>query len=335
MNKYIKQWSVATSVALALTLTFPSCKKSGESVEELMERNYPARVYLQGDRYSAPAVAYALSHGSEGVKGTLEGRFYVRLSRAQAQDVVVTLRADIDKEELKDAVSLSAAEVTVKAGQLASDEVSFTLDKSKLDSHSDNESYKVSIMVDAIKSAPAGLQLSTNRNLYAVTFSKSAQNEEALQPTIDYDQVEYLDADERATKWKLLNVTPGIEGASNANVLFDDNESSLAANKTSFTFTVDLGRVVPNLKAVLVEAQSQLYSPMGFRLEFSEDGKKWKKFGEIDGTAALVAWGFDLQAMTLKKAYAARYLRYTTLSPSWDDEGRTAIREFYVFTEKK
>ena len=97
MNKYIKHWSVAACAALTLTAAFSSCSKDSESVEELMERNYPARVYLQGDRYSAPALTHTLKHSSDGIEGELGGSVTVRLTRPQAQDVVVSLKSTLDK----------------------------------------------------------------------------------------------------------------------------------------------------------------------------------------------------------------------------------------------
>lgn len=333
MNKYIKSYALAACALLTLSVAFSSCKKDKESPEELMERNYPARVYLQGDRYSAPSITYTLTHGAEGVAGTLEGKCYVRLSRAQAQDVVVTLKASIDKEDLQDAVSLSSQEVTVKAGQLASDEVTFTLDKAKLETRNSNESYVVSLAIDAIKSAPAGLLLSTNQNHYAVTFAKQAQNEDALTPGIDYTAVDYLDDNERATKWRLLDVTPGIDGAGNPTVLFDGQNTDLAANNRNISFTVDFGRVVPNLKAVYVQYFNLDYMPLGFRLECSEDGQVWKTLGNI-GEEAIFAWGFSFEAISFKKVYAARYIRYTSTAAPSDASGRSSITEFYAFTAK-
>ena len=223
MNKYIKHWSVAACAALTLTAAFSSCSKDSESVEELMERNYPARVYLQGDRYSAPALTHTLKHSSDGIEGELGGSVTVRLTRPQAQDVVVSLKYTLDKAELKDALKVSAAEATIKAGQITSDPITFTIDKSKLETKAESQTFKVSFSIDAIKSAPAGLQLSSNQNLYAVTFHKRKQSEDALianyTGNVAYLDYSELDGDTRATKWKLIDVTPGIQGANTPTVL--------------------------------------------------------------------------------------------------------------------
>lgn len=339
MNKYIKHWSVAACAALTLTAAFSSCSKNSESVEELMERNYPARVYLQGDRYSAPALTHTLKHSSDGIEGELGGSVTVRLTRPQAQDVVVSIKSTLDKEELKDALKVSAAEATIKAGKITSEPVTFTIDKSKLETKAESQTFKVSFSIDAVKSAPAGVQLSSNQNLYAVTFHKRKQSEDALIASytgnvgyLDYD----TDGDTRATKWKLIDVTPGIQGANDSTVLFDGQSSDLAADQPPISFTIDFGRVVPKLRGVYLQYWSPYYMPVGLRLECSADGKTWTALGELTlGDEKTTSAGFliDLETIYFRKAYAARYLRYTSTAASRDESGRGSISEVYAIVD--
>lgn len=339
MNKYIKHWSVAAYAALTLTAAFSSCSKDSESVEELMERNYPARVYLQGDRYSAPALTHTLKHSSDGIEGELGGSVTVRLTRPQAQDVVVSLKYTLDKAELKDALKVSAAEATIKAGKITSEPVTFTIDKSKLETKAESQTFKVSFSIDAVKSAPAGVQLSSNQNLYAVTFHKRKQSEDALIANytgnvayLDYD----TDGDTRATKWKLIDVTPGIQGANNPTVLFDGESSDLAADQPPISFTIDFGRVVPKLRGVYLQYWSPYYMPLGLRLECSVDGKAWTALGELTlGDEKTTSAGFliDLETIYFRRAYAARYLRYTSTAASRDESGRGSITEVYAIVD--
>nr|WP_314440582.1 discoidin domain-containing protein [uncultured Porphyromonas sp.] len=340
MNKYIKHWSVAACAALTLTAAFSSCSKDSESVEELMERNYPARVYLQGDRYSAPQLTHTLKHSSDGIEGELGGSVTVRLTRPQAQDVVVTLKSTLDKAELKDALKVSATEATVKAGKITSEPITFTIDKSKLETKAESQTFKVSFSIDAIKSAPAGLQLSSNQNLYAVTFHKRKQSEDALianyTGNVAYLDYSELDGDTRATKWKLIDVTPGIQGANNPTVLFDGDNSDLAADQPPISFTIDFGRVVPKLRGVYLQYWSASYMPVGFRLECSVDGKAWTTLGELTlGDEKTTSAGFfiDLSTIYFRKAYAARYLRYTSTAASYDESGRGSISEVYAIVD--
>lgn len=341
MNKYIKHWSVAACAALTLTAAFSSCSKNSESVEELMERNYPARVYLQGDRYSAPALTHTLKHSSDGIEGELGGSVTVRLTRPQAQDVVVSIKSTLDKEELKDALKVSAAEATIKAGKITSEPVTFTIDKSKLETKAESQTFKVSFSIDAVKSAPAGVQLSSNQNLYAVTFHKRKQSEDALIASytgnvgyLDYD----TDGDTRATKWKLIDVTPGIQGANDPTVLFDGQSSDLAADQPPISFTIDFGRVVPKLRGVYLQYWSPYYMPVGLRLECSADGKTWTALGELTlGDEKTTSAGFliDLETIYFRKAYAARYLRYTSTAASRDESGRGSITEVYAIVDNE
>lgn len=334
MNKYIKHWSVAACAALAVTTAFSSCKKDGDSVEELMERNYPARVYLQSDRYSAPSQTFALQHGEDGVTGFLSDEFTVRLTRAQAQDVVVSIKASIDNAELADALSLSTSEVTIKAGQLISAPISFSLDKAKLDVRQAQEAYKVTIAIDAIKSAPAGLQLSSNLSVYAATFNKKEQNEDAIVAGDSFTNWDYLDYDERAANWKLINVTPGVKNDTNPTVLFDGQNTDLATDNPPLSFTVDFGRVVPKLRGVTLQYWGDDYIPNAFRIEISEDGQIWKTIGIPNDYIIHYLAGIDFKKIMFKKAYPARYVRYTALAKApLTDGGRISIAEFYAMIE--
>ena len=76
-NKHLILGLCAASLALGLA----SCKKDGDSVDTLLERNYPPRVYIQADRYSALENNYSLQHGSTAVTGDNVGYFTVRLNR--------------------------------------------------------------------------------------------------------------------------------------------------------------------------------------------------------------------------------------------------------------
>lgn len=327
MIKNIKNWAVAASAVLIVSAVAPSCKSDDDSVETLMERNYPPRVYVQGDRYSAPQIRYELKHSSEGVTGTTEGHFYVRLSRPVSEDVVVTLKDSVDVADVADAFSLGSKEVTIKAGQLSSDEQTVTLDASKLTSRDAIENYTITVKVDQIKSAPQGVLLSTNQNLYTAVFAKGAKSENALVAGLDdYDGVDFIDSDDRASKWKLINITEGVEGANRPNVLLGGS-GDLATNNRGFSFTVDFGRTVTKLKGIYVSYFGTAYAPQNVRVEVSTDNATWTNLGELS-----LKDNNYTNYISFKKAYAARYVRYTVLTPA--TSGRTSVTSFYAYEEK-
>lgn len=325
-NKHLILGLCAASLALGLA----SCKKDGDSVDTLLERNYPPRVYIQADRYSALENNYSLQHGSTAVTGDHVGYFTVRLNRPSSKDVVVTLKSTVDNSEVASAVTLSATEVTVKAGQVASDPVSVTLDLSALTSRAAAETYTVQVSIESIKSAASGIDISSNLNLYSATFSKSAQSEEALvvgESDYDFSSVNYFDMAERTTKWTVSQITPGIDGGNDPKRILDGNGGTdFASNNRGFSFVVDFGKVVPKFRGIVAYYWADWAAPREIQLECSVDGTKWTNLGRADISGLS---GNDKALVGLKKAYPARYVRYTVTKPV----GRTSITEFYAFED--
>lgn len=325
-NKHLILGLCAASLALGLA----SCKKDGDSVDTLLERNYPPRVYIQADRYSALENNYSLQHGSTAVTGDHVGYFTVRLNRPSSKDVVVTLKSTVDNSEVASAVTLSATEVTVKAGQVASDPVSVTLDLSALTSRTAAESYTVQVSIESIKSAASGVDISSNLNLYSAIFSKSAKSEEAVvvgDSGVDFSSINYFDQNDRATKWTVSQVTEGIDGGNNPKRLIDSNYGTdFASNNRGFSFVVDFGKVISGFRGVLTYYWADWTAPKEIQLECSVDGTTWTNLGRADISALT---GDAKSFFGLKKAYPARYVRYTVTKPV----GRTSITEFYAFED--
>lgn len=329
MKRYNKHLILGLCAA-SLVLGLASCKKDGDSVDTLLERNYPPRVYIQADRYSALKNNYSLQHGSTAVTGDNVGYFTVRLNRPSSKDVVVTLKSTVDNSEIASAVTLSATEVTVKAGQVASDPVSVTLDLSALTSRAAAETYTVQVSIESIKSAASGIDISSNLNLYSATFSKSAQSEEALvvgESDYDFSSVNYFDMAERTTKWTVSQITPGIDGGNDPKRILDGNGGTdFASNNRGFSFVVDFGKVVPKFRGIVAYYWADWAAPREIQLECSVDGTKWTNLGRADISGLS---GNDKALVGLKKAYPARYVRYTITKPV----GRTSVTEFYAFED--
>ena len=329
MKRYNKHWILGLCAA-TMVLGLASCKKDADSVDTLLERNYPPRVYIQADRYSALKNNYSLQHGSTAVTGDHVGYFTVRLNRPSSKDVVVTLKSTVDNSEIASAVTLSATEVTVKAGQVASDPVSVTLDLSALTSRAAAETYTVQVSIESIKSAASGIDISSNLNLYSATFSKSAQSEEALvvgESDYDFSSVNYFDMAERTTKWTVSQITPGIDGGNDPKRILDGNGGTdFASNNRGFSFVVDFGKVVPKFRGIVAYYWADWAAPREIQLECSVDGTKWTNLGRAD----ISGLSGDAKAFVgLKKAYPARYVRYTITKPV----GRTSVTEFYAFED--
>lgn len=310
-SKHILPATLALGVLLS-AVSFTSCKKDQDSVEALMEKNYPPRVYLQADNYSAPKNSYSVTHSAKtGLAGKATGRFFVRLNRAVTSDVVVELKATIDNEELTSALTLSATEVTIKAGELTSEEVTVGFpDLDALKERVAKETYHVSVQIASIKSAPSGVQLSTNQNLYSATIEKGGRSEDVLKAELDAS-ADYFDSNDRATKWRIFDITPGVENADKPGIIIGGSSGDLATNNRGFSFTIDFGRVVERFAGVYVTYWGGNFAARGVMLEISTDGTTWTNLGTLSLP------GRQNHSIGLDAPRPARYVRYTiTRAPS-------------------
>lgn len=331
MGNKLNKYSLVACIALALPLAFSSCKKESESIESIVERNYPTRVYIQADRYSVPVNSYALLHNSEGISGDSVSYFTVRLNKPLSKDVEVTLKTTIDKEDLPNVLTLSSKKAVIKAGQIASEPISLTLGTGALLSREGAESYTAQVMIESITSSGGEIQASQNLSSYKVIFSKSARSEDALvvggESSNDLSSISYIDLNERATKWTVSQVTEGIDGGNDPKHIIDGNfGTDFATNNRSFSFVVDFGRVVPKFRGVHSYFWGDGYAPKEIQLECSVDGVTWTNLGRADISAIM---GNDKGYVKLKKAYKARYVRYTITKPA----NRTSVTEFYAIED--
>lgn len=311
MFKHIIPATLALGFLLS-AVSFTSCKKEQDSVDVLMERNYPPRLYLQGDNYSAPTNSYSVTHSVKtGLAGHATGRFFVRLNRAVSSDVVVELKASIDKEELASSLVLSSTEVTIKAGNLASEEITVGFpDLEVLKERAAKETYHVSVQIASIKSAPAGVQLSTNQNLYSATIEKGGRSEDILSTTLN-SLAERFDANERATKWRIFDISPGVENANKPGIILGGSSGDLATDNRGFSFSIDFGRVIERFAGVYVTYWGGNFAARGVMLEISTDGTTWTNLGTI------AVPGRQNHSIGLDSPRPARYVRYTiTRAPS-------------------
>ena len=95
---------------------------------------------------------------------------------------------------------------------------------------------------------------------------------------------------------------------------------------------------MPKLRGVYLQYWSATYMPVGFRLECSADGKAWTTLGELtlgDEKTTSAGFLFDLGTIYFRKAYAARYLRYTSTAASYDESGRGSISEVYAIVDNE
>ena len=330
MGNKLNKYSLVACIALALPLAFSSCKKESESIESIVVRNYPTRVYIQADRYSVPVNRYALLHNSEGISGDSVSYFTVRLNKPLAKDVEVTLKATLDKEDLPNALTLSSKKTVIKAGQVSSEPISLTLGTGALLSREGAEDYTAQVMIESITSSGGEIQASQNLSSYKVIFSKSARSEDALvvgESDIDFSSVNYFDYNERVTKWTVSQITEGIDGGNDPKRIIDNNGGTdFASNNRSFSFVVDFGRVIPKFRGVHTYFWADWAAPKEIQLECSVDGVTWTNLGRADISAIT---GNNKGFVGLKKAYKARYVRYTITKPV----SRTSVTEFSAFED--
>jgi len=214
--------------------------------------------------------------------------------------------------------------------QIASEQISATLDLAALATREAAEEYTVKVVIESIKSAASGIAVSSNLNLYTATFKKSARSEDALvvgESDYDFSSVNYFDMAERTTKWTVSQITPGIDGGNDPKRILDGNGGTdFASNNRGFSFVVDFGKVVPKFRGIVAYYWADWAAPREIQLECSVDGVKWTNLGRADISGLS---GNAKALVGLKKSYPARYVRYTITKPV----GRTSVTEFYAFED--
>ena len=142
-----KFFYVVTAVSAVCVMLLASCKKNEQPQEPAKD---PVTVSLVSDDELKPV---ELTHNETGVSGDAGFTFKAVLDEAAQGDVTVSFSATFDME-LKDEVSVSPVEVTIKAGETESEEVTVSVTDFKfLEGDKAETEYDLTVSIDEVTGA--------------------------------------------------------------------------------------------------------------------------------------------------------------------------------------
>lgn len=302
------------SVAL-MALCVAACNDDTEKATE-WNATY---VYLQKDN-DLKIPVYNLIHSGTSITGdAVSCSFRVCLQHKQDKEVTVLLEAS-SKTIPAEKILLSAKEVTFKAGETESGEITVSVpDWSFAFENKEDAAYDLSVTITDVKTAAFNTLLSQLRKSFALTIKKPAYtNLKQAKP-------------EKGTKiadrsvWKLAmgRDDKGDIYNSISSIIDDDQATYVLTNESKgFWITVDLG-AVKDLSGINVMSYWTIdqFAPRRIEVLTSADGQVWASQGLLNVSGGNQDVSFIAPVKT-------QYLKYVILETSSD---QLAIAEFNVY----
>lgn len=307
--------SLAIAALLSLFIPFISSCKDDEEVFNEWNATY---VSLQRNDYlSGNVKTFNLTHNAEGVKGDeIKMAFIIKTQQPALADIVATLGVKSETEGLDaNQITLSLPQVTLKAGQMASEEITATVDPEIFADIMEKSSFSFSVSIDNISTTDCNTAISDYLSTLPVTINKAA----FLNLKTGTPSNSKLISDRSG--W-VINVEEGVEGSGKN--LVDGTNSDIALNNKGFWFTVDLGED-KLLTGIKTGHYGYAYAPRQVEILQSEDGVTWKSLSSL-------ATSGTTQYLTFISPITTRFLKYQILTIA--SSGRTDVTEFNVYEPK-
>lgn len=307
MNKFYKLIFMA-ALTLGAAPFFASC-----SDDEADEWN-ATYVYLQREDFLVSTVkTFNLTHDASGIGGDeINMVFTAKTQKPTAKDITVKLGVKSESEGLDvNKISLSTTEITIKAGQQASEEVIATIDRTIFSTIEDKASYSFSISINEITTDNGNTIISSNLKTLPATINKSAYCN--LKSGTPVNSKLWT----AKTEWNFA-FQDGVENQ-NTNSVIGNGGSDVATNGVPFWLTVDL-KTVKTLTGIQSKHWGSGFAPTQIEVYYSDNGSTWKSMGVIDtkGGTQNVAFVTPIQT---------RYLKYQMIKVP----GRVDLTAFYVY----
>lgn len=314
---YMKNIFQSLAIAALLGLFIPflsSCKDDDETFNE-WNATY---VSLQRNDYlSGNVKTFNLTHDAEGVRGDeIKMAFTLKVQQPAPADIVVALEVKSETEGLDaNQISLSLPQVTLKAGQIVSEEITATVDPEIFADIMEKSSFSFSVSISNIATTDGNTVISNNLRTLPVTINKAA----FLNLKTGTPPNSQLISDRSG--W-VIKVEEGVEGTGDN--LVDGKNTDLALNNKGFWFTVDLGgdKLLTGIKT---NHYGSAYAPRQVEILQSGDGVTWKSLSSLATSGAT-------QYLTFISPITTRFLKYQILTIA--TSGRTDITEFNVYEPK-
>lgn len=315
MKKFYKLMMVAAALTAAPLMS--SCNDDDEV-------DYPeyttSFVYLQQNDYLQGDKVCTITHNAlTGLIGEVNMTFKAKLQRPATADVKVMLDTEVSEGLDKSKIQMSADHVTIKAGEVQSEEVNVTMsDFSFMADVETSANYMFQVVMKEIQTTAAKVQASQTYGTLPVAIYKEP---------ISYDNLEQIGSapaesefDDRSS-WT-ITLQPGVENGA-GNLIDGNGGSDVAINGDGFWIQIDMGEE-KTLAGIKTNHWGSYYAPTAIAMAISSDGKDWTSMGELGVSGGT-------QTIGLKVPMKARYLKYEILSCAI---GRVDVTEFNIYIKK-
>ncbi len=305
------------SIATLLGLFVPFISSCSDDEEVFNEWNATYVSLLRNDYLSGDVKKFNLTHDANGVGGDeIKMVFTVKTQKAVSTDMVVTLSVNSETEGLDaNQITLSSSQVTLKEGQMISEEITATVEPAIFASVMEKTSFSFNVSIGNVTTNDKNTVISNSLSTLPVVINKAAYSN--LKGGIPTNGQLISDR----SGW-IINVEEGVEGSGDK--LIDGGNSDIARDNVGFWFTVDLGEAKV-LAGIKTNHWGNAYAPREVEIFQSTDGITWKSLSTL-------ATSGSAQNITFISPITTRYLKYQILTIA--TSGRTDITEFNVYELK-
>lgn len=273
-------------------------------------------VYLQRSDYLIKGdKVFSLKHSSAGVSGDeINMAFTVKTQKPAPQDIVVDIVGKTSNETFQPYLALSSSQITIKAGQTSSEEITATIpDLSFLEEIEDKLSYNFNISIANIQTNSGNTVISNLQNDLKVIVNKSAF------ANLAKGEPENSKLIENRSVWN-ITIEDGVENGP-GNLIDGRTGTDVARNNEGFWISIDLGEN-KDLTGIKTNSWGSAYAPSEVEVYYSKDNSTWKSLGTLKVSGGV-------QYITFVAPVNARYLKYDIVGIS--SNGRTDITEFNIY----
>ncbi|NCC10353.1 MAG: DUF4989 domain-containing protein [Bacteroidia bacterium] len=308
-KRYRKAWML---VIVGVAALFTACS----SDEEANEWN-ATYVYLERADHLITSKSYALTHGASGISGDeVTTTFSAKVQKPASSDITVDLSTTLG-ETYADKVALSKKQVTIKAGQTSSEEITATIgDWSFLQENRAPVALDWTIAVGSIQTKAGNVRISSNLRVLKLPITKTA----FINVAFGQPEEGALAADRSA--WTMA-VEEGTRGGAATRLIDGSTSTDIARDGgKGFWITADFGQPL-TLTGVYARFWGTYYSATEVELYVSEDGRNWE-------SQSAVRTSGSVQSIKFLQPVTARYLKYNMNKIYYNT---VSITEFNVYAK--
>lgn len=261
--------------------------------------------------------AYVASASVVGVDGNTSATFkrgYIDGEFASEDPILYEYKVVLDKPALRDLTFTGSSSgvpeenlgdekftpqsVTVRAGEMESEPIAWTITDDFLGANTDPASY--SILLTATPSGEDASVVMSEQTACTLTVTKV------------FDRMTFVEGiDASWTEYDTTGWT--VDPASVGNILFDGSTDTYIYSEKTFVIDMQSEKSICGFKMAAVYNYNS-YLPSSFRISVSNDGVDWLSWGEMSRYEAPTS---DALYIALVKPGSARYIKFEALNTMW------------------